>query len=244
MNEEINIKVNHNFIKGVLENPEEEKLIILVHGFIGDMRGPDEIFIKLSEQLQKENYSVIRFSFSGTVPSEGNYIDMTVKGQTEELNAMISYAKSLGYSQIGVLGESMGGAIAIEAYDPSIKVVVFWYSVFDFSDCSFIEYLKENSLNELKNNGYILVDGFKIGEKFISKIRTVNLYQKLQQIKCPALFLHGQNDTDVPYRHSEKGFSLVGEDKQLNIIKGAEHCFRNEQEKVIRLTTNFLKSYF
>ena len=244
MNKSIEIAVNNSLIKGVLENYEAEKLIILVHGFTGNMRGYDNIFEKLSRKLQNQNYAVIRFSFIGSPPSEGEYIDMTVKNQTEELSAVIDYAKASGYAQIGLLGESMGGTISLEGYNTMIEIMIFWYPTFDFSESSFINYLENDELKELKENGYVLTDGYKIGEKFISQIKTIDVYDKLSEIRCPVLFVHGDSDTDVPFRQSIKGFNLIKGEKQLNIIHGAEHCFINEQEKVIQITVDFLKMYF
>ncbi|HLC67187.1 MAG TPA: alpha/beta fold hydrolase [Candidatus Nanoarchaeia archaeon] len=244
MQENINIQVNNQTIKGVLENPASDKLIILVHGFTGDVRGPDNLFEKLSKKLQAKKFAVLRFNFRGTAPSDMDFQHMTIETETEDLKAIMTYAESKGYKQIGILGESMGGSIVATAITTAFKVVILWYPAFDFKDTSFKNYLTEGSQKQLKENGVILESGFKIGKQFVSDIPDINLYQKVKEIKCPILFLHGDEDSDVPYVQSEKAFQLVSDPKEIHILKGARHGFKNEQEKVIDLTIKFLEKYF
>ncbi|HIH11583.1 TPA: alpha/beta fold hydrolase [Candidatus Woesearchaeota archaeon] len=244
MQEEINIQVNNKKIRGILENSKSDKLMILVPGFTGDMGGPDNIFEELSKKLQDKMFAVLRFNFRGTPPSDMDFQDMTVETETEDLKAVINYAKSKGYNQIGILGESMGGSIVATAIITAFKVVILWYPAFDFKDTSFKNYLTEESQRQLKDKGFILESGFKIGKQFVNDIPDVKLYQKVKEIKCPVLFLHGDKDSDVPYLQSQKAFQLASEQKKIHIIKGAEHCFKNEQEKVIDLTLQFLEQHF
>lgn len=245
MGKNVDIKVNNLSVNGIIENSEAEKITILVHGFTGDWHGPQKIFEKLSKRLQQNGYAVLRFNFRGTPPSDGNFENMTVETETEDLNEVIKYLKKLGYTEIGVLGESMGGTIATTAYDPSLKVVIFWYPAFDFSDTDFKELLhSESSKEEYKKQGYILCDGFKVGKQFINECLSVNVFSKLKKIKCPTLILHGDNDKEVPYQQSEKAFQIFNKPKEIHIIKGADHCFLNEQDEVIDLTMNFIQQYF
>lgn len=244
MTKDITIKVNNLSVKGIMENPGAKKLVILVHGFTGDLRGPDNLFEKLSKKLQQLDYAVIRFSFRGTPPSEGEYIEMTVNKQVGDLKKVIEHAKSLGHTDIALLGESMGGSIVAKAYDQFLKAVIFWYPAFDFADTSFKNYLTDRSQKKLTEQGYLLEEGFKIGKQFVDEIPSVDLYTKAGEIKCPVLFVHGDKDVDVPYQQSEKAFQIANEPKEIHIIKGADHCFGNEQNKVVDLTAEFLQRFF
>ena len=243
MNEEINLTVDNQTIKGLLENPDSDKLMILVHGFTGNMQGPRDIFGKLSNALQIKGFAVLRFNFRGTPPSEMDFQDMTVETETEDLKAVIDYAKTR-YEKIGILGESMGGSIVANAIDTTFKAVLFWYTAFDFKDTSFNGYLTEESKKQLKDKGFILESGFKIGKPFIKEISETKLYHKVEEVKCPVLFLHGDEDSDVPSQQSEKAFQLANEPKEIHIIKGARHGFKNEQEEAITLTLRFLQKHF
>lgn len=244
MTRDLNVLVDNLLVKGVLESPEAEKLMILVHGFTGDLRGPDNIFVKLSQKLQGENYAVIRFSFRGTPPSEGDFCKMTVGTETQDFIKVIEYAQTLGYLEIGVLGESMGGTIITYGYDPLFKVAVFWYPCFNFVDTAFKKYLTEESQRILAEQGFLLEEEFKVGRQFINEIPGVNLFSKVSEIKCPTLFLHGNQDSEVPYQQSEKAFQMANKPKEIHLIKGADHCFGKEQDEAIDLTLDFIKRYF
>lgn len=244
MTKDIQIEIRGQKLKGVLENSEAKKLMILVHGFTGDIHGPENIFEKLSIKLQEHNFAVLRFSFIGTPPSGGDFRDMTVESETEDLREIITYVQSLGYSQIGLLGESMGGTVVTKAYNEIIKTVVFWYSTFNFSKDAFMNYYQEAEQKELKEKGYVLTDGYKVGKKFINQIPLINVEKETSKISCPVLFLHGDSDTDVPYSQSIEAFARAREPKELHLIKGANHCFINEQKEAIDLTLNFLDRYF
>jgi len=244
MQKNFSIPVNNLSVNGVLENSGGKKIVILVHGFTGDLHGPDNIFEKLSDKLQQSDYAVIRFSFRGTPPSEGDYIDMTVEEQVVDLSKVVEYARSLGYTDRALLGESMGGAIVAKAYDSQVKAVIFWYPAFDFADCSFKDFLTTESQQTLAEKGYLLSDGFKIGKQFVDEIPKVDLYSKVGEIKCPILFLHGGADTDVPNRQSERAFQIAHDPKEFHIIEGADHCFKGEQVEVIDLTAKFIEKFF
>jgi len=241
---DFSLMVDNETIKGVLENPASDKLIIIAHGFTGNMNGPDNLSLKFSKKLQEEGFAVVRFNFRGTPPSEGEFKDMVLENEIKDLKAVISEAKSMGYKKIGVLGKSMGGAVVVGAYDPSLKIVVFWYPAFDFINTAFRKYLTDKSSQELREKGFLIEAGFKIGKTFIEQIKHVNLYDTIKQIRCPVLFVHGDKDSDVPYEQSEKAFKLAKEPKELHIIKGAEHCFKNEQKVIMNLTLKFVKKYF
>lgn len=241
MNTDFSIKVDGQEIAGLIENPGQETLIILIHGFTGNMHGPVNIFDKLSERLQSQGYSVLRFNFRGTPPSEGEFIDMTLDSETKDLEEVMKFAKTLGSEKTGILGESMGGAIIANLPKVGFDFIIFWYSVFEFMDCAFRECFSAESQKLLKERGYLVEDGFKYGEKFINQIPMVNLYDRLSEISCPTLFLHGDSDTDVPIHQSEKAFEIVLAKKEIHILKGADHCFENEQDEAIDLTVNFIE---
>ncbi|MDA9128867.1 alpha/beta hydrolase [Candidatus Gracilibacteria bacterium] len=169
---------------------------------------------------------------------------MTVASETEDLDAIIKYAERLGYSDISLLGESMGGTIIMNSYTQSITSIIFWYSAFDFSDTDFKDFLTPEKQQELQENGHLMCAGFKVGEEFIKQIPKINIYENLKNITCPTLLLHGDQNKDVPFEQSQKSYNLLNTKKEIHILPGAGHCFRNEQEKAISLTVKFLKKCF
>ena len=244
MKNHFKIKVDGESVRGVLENPKSDKLLILAHGFTGNMKGPSNIFEKLSRNLQKNGFAVLRFNFRGTPPSEGRFELMTLKSETKDMRAVMKFAKSRGYKQIGMLGESLGGAIITRSYTKSIRASVFWYPAFDLFDTSLKNYFSKEKQKELSQNGFIKEGRFKVGKGFVEEIKKTKLFSNISTITSPVLFLHGDKDTDVPYLQSERAFKFARCKKEIHLIKGADHCFKNEQKEAIDTTTKFLKKHF
>jgi len=229
---------------GVIDNPNAHKIIILVHGFTWSLNGPDSLFEELSIELQTLGYAVCRFNCIGTPPSEWVFQEMTLQSEADDTNAVLSYIKDLGYENISLLWESMWWSIIALLNTKWIKNVIFWYSAFDFIDSDFKDFLTHTSSKELERNGFLMCAWYKVGKTFIQEIPNIVLYNRLQYITCPVLFLHWDSDDDVPYTQSQKAFDLVThKQKDLVIVEWAGHCFPDQKERAILETIGFLKKY-
>ena len=245
MNKDIEILNGKILLRGIIENYEAEKLVVLVHGFTGNLDGPDDIFKKLSAELQGVGFAVLRFSFWGTEPSEGGFEDMTIASEVSDMNKVLEYTESLGYREIGLLGESMWGTIIAEAYRKSLKFMIFWYSAFNLLDTDFKDiFFTEDAQKEVLDNWYMLFEEYKIWGEFISKVSEIDVFDNLERITCPTLLLHGDKDDDVPFQQSEKAFKSLKCLKEIEIIKWAGHCFRNEQDEAVGITVKFLEERY
>jgi pimeloyl-ACP methyl ester carboxylesterase len=230
---------------GIIDNPESEKIVILVHGFTWDMRGPAWLFEKLSWELQKEWYAVCRFNCIGTPPSEGEFQEMTLDSEVEDTQEIISHIKWLWYKNISLLWESMGWSIITSLNNSDIQNLIFWYPAFDFADTLFTDdFLSKKAIEELEKNSFVMCAWFKVGKEFIQEISKIVLYDTVKNISCPVLFLHWDNDIDVPYTQSQKALDLVTHNnKKLIIFQWAGHCFPNDQERAVSETVEFLEKY-
>ena len=61
----------------------------------------------------------------------------------------------------------------------------------------------------------------------------------------PVLFLHGDNDTDVPLAHTEEGFRACNSEKYFAIVEGASHtlCHFIGKEAVENKIKEFIIKY-
>lgn len=127
---------------GVLHRPAEanrDKIpaVVLFHGFTGTKVEPHRIFVKAAEALAREGIAALRFDFRGSGDSEGDFEDMTLQGEISDARASLDYLSGLpgiDGDNIGILGLSMGGAVAASVSDdPRVKSVVLWSAVADFA---------------------------------------------------------------------------------------------------------------
>jgi esterase/lipase len=238
-------------IVGILHVPNKQNppAIIMCHGFTGTKGDIHDKLYKAAEKLCKNGFAVLRFDFRGSGESEGEFVNVTISSEVSDLKAAIKFMKNQGYERIGVVGSSLGGAIAIIGYDKNVKTMVLWNPVTNlrqtFVNSGFIP--KEN-VERLEKNGFVIFKDdykgkeFKIGKKFWKEFETLDLGKYLKKVKCPVLFLHGNKDTITPLSQSENAMKIIGSKiKELKIINGAEHGFHNpsHEKQVIHFTLNW-----
>lgn len=133
-------------------------------------------------------------------------------------------------SIIGIHGESMGAATALQYID------INKYADFIIEDCGFCS-LRELLMRKAKNSSIILYPFYyfasleaKLRAKFIfSDIRPIDMVEKS---KIPIMFIHGDKDDFVPWDMSVKMYEAkeIGE-KAMYIAKGAAHARAIEVDK-------------
>ena len=197
-------------IVGILHKSDKanDKLVILVTGFTGTMKGSGGIFIKLAKRLCKNGFDVFRFNFRFTTWDWSLYQNMTIKEEVSDLKKIIS-TMGKKYQKIGILGGSMGGAVSILSYNDKVDAMVFWYPSIFLSETDLKDkFPSKDKLKELENKGYIIYKKYgkdiKIGKNFVDEIRSLNLVPFLKKIESPILSVHGDKDQSVPIDQSIK----------------------------------------
>lgn len=96
-------------LKGwLIPAPASERAVIFCHGHAGSM-DPD---LKYAPWFRERGFSVLMFDFRGHGRSGGQHVSMGYF-ERKDLLAAEAFLAERGYSRIGVLGFSMGGAVAI-----------------------------------------------------------------------------------------------------------------------------------
>lgn len=238
-------------IVGVLNIPNKQNppAIIMCHGFTGSKGNVHDKFYKAAKRFCENGFAVLRFDFRGSGESEGEFVNVTVSSEVSDLKAAISFMEKQGYGKIGVVGSSLGGAISIVAYNKKIKSMVLWNPVTNLRE-TFVNLIP--NVQKLEKNEFIIFKNeykgkeFKIGKKFWRELKTFDVSKYLKKVKCPTLILHGDKDTIVPLKHSEKAIKIVkSKIKKLQIIKGAEHGFYEPlyETQVINFTLKWFNEW-
>jgi len=124
---------------GVWHIPEvrTDKAIILAHGITAD-KDESGVFVGIAELLKDNGFAVLRFDFRGSGESGGKSIDLTIKGEMDDLGAAMDEVKDAGCSRLGLLGASFGGGVAIlysSKHVARIKCLCLWNPVLDYDHC-------------------------------------------------------------------------------------------------------------
>ncbi len=233
---EISVNLSNNGkIVGLLRKVKNPKgLVILVHGFPGSIKGPaGTSWIKLSKALARKKFDVYRFNFRFTSPRWNKFHKMTISGEVNDLKLILrKFAKQ--YKRIGLVGESLGGAISVSAYNKKMSCLVLWYPVIDWPRSETLTSRLEtpSALHELNTKGYVTIEKsstgapIRVGKKFVEETKKLILYSKVRKITCPTLIVSPCKDTIVPFWQSEKYLKLLKtKDKTLLKVKNSDHAW-------------------
>ncbi|MCG2712406.1 MAG: alpha/beta hydrolase, partial [Candidatus Omnitrophica bacterium] len=123
-------------------------VIVLAHGFYNNK---DAYLFKNIAKALAEYYDVIAFDFRGHGKSSGLF-SWTAE-EHNDLATVVKYAKEQNYKRVGVIGFSLGAAVALieSSRNRSIDSVIAVSAPFDFWQINF-HFWEPEMLNDLKLN--------------------------------------------------------------------------------------------
>lgn len=242
---------------GILTKSEQisEKCVILCHGITVD-KEEDGIFTDLAKKIAKNGFNVLRFDFRGHGESEGESVDMTIHGESEDIEAALVYLRSRGFSKFAIVAASFAGGAACFFTSKNkdfVSAFVLWNSLIDYGSRINTttpwgkKYWGKPALDRAKKYGYTEIGSrkFKVGKNLLLEMQELEPWKELLKLSIPTLFIHGDADTYVPYSDSVKYSKLVKNGTMVT-IKGAEHGFHdNEQNanKADEATIAFIQKF-
>jgi pimeloyl-ACP methyl ester carboxylesterase len=250
MQKSIEIRNGRSTLRGMLHLPDniygKVPIIIILHGFQGNKAGPHSIFVEFSRLMEQKGIASIRFDFRGSGESDGNFSDMTMSDELEDAKIIIDYVKTLSFAdtrRLGVLGLSMGGAIAsMLAGDrkDDVKSLCLWAPAGNMAEVIIYHYIGER-LSELFETGYTDIEGFLLGKGFVEDAKALDIYGIAARYTGNVLILHGDKDDVVPIEASQKYVKYYGDKSVFNVIKDAGHTFdkREWTDEVLNKTADF-----
>lgn len=197
-------------------------VVIIAHGFYNNK--DTVLFRRIADAFSKE-YDVIVFDFRGHGKSS-DVFTWTAHEQ-KDLRAITAYAKENHYLKIGVIGFSLGAAIAlIEAScNRNIDSVIAVSPPTDLGSINY-HFWEEDMWEDLKLNLGIKGrgKGIRPGNPSLEKIRPFDIVDKISPTSV--LFLHGEKDWLIKPCHSQRLFDRAKDPKALTIMKNGGHAER------------------
>lgn len=214
---------DHSIIKLVTENgekisakyflnPTAEYTILFSHGNAEDI-GTATPFLK---ELQNAGFSVFAYDYRGYGTSEGKPSEENSYQDVEAAYNYLTQELKISPEKIIVHGRSLGGAVSVDLASRK--------------DCGGL--IVESSF----------VSAFRVMTKYkifpFDKFQSLN---KIKQVKCPVLFIHGKQDNIVPFWHGEMLFASANEPKFSFWIDEANHnnVFAKSKDKYLQTIQNF-----
>jgi fermentation-respiration switch protein FrsA (DUF1100 family) len=200
--------------------PDSVRAIILCHGYSGDC-SPDLVYAPL---LHTAGYHLLFFDFRGHGASDGTCTSL-VSFERADLLAALAHLWSRGITRVGLLGFSMGGAIALASASLSPLVVGV------ISDCAFAE-LWHIPRQVARRRGLPEPFAAAVGwcvvlfasMRLRANLSSADPVRWIDKIAPrPVLIMHGIADADAPVAEAYQLFRVAREPKELWLVPGATH---------------------
>ncbi|MBO1512959.1 alpha/beta hydrolase [Metabacillus bambusae] len=220
--EELFIQSYHGYkLHGMFFPVEKgEKVIIIAHGITWSLFGS----FKYVEMFQKRGFHVLLCDHRYHGLSGGKYTSYGYY-EKDDLKAWIDYLTDQMGAEvfIGLLGESLGAASALEVSKRDRRVK------FCIADCSFSDFqslLRLRLKMDTKLRLYPLIDLVSL----LVKLRhgwsfpDISPIKDLEKTKTPILFIHGKEDSFIPLQMTLDMFKRKKDNKKLYLVPRAGHA--------------------
>ncbi|MEM6498270.1 MAG: alpha/beta hydrolase [Pseudomonadota bacterium] len=216
--------------------------ILWLQGFKSEMTSVKPT--ALSQWTQSRGQAFLRFDYSGHGQSEGRFEEGNLSLWLEEAARVF---KELTTGEQILVGSSMGGNIALlllrhlansaPGVAKRIKALVLIAPAWDMTEELMWPRMSDDARVALLENGVWMRasrygdEPYRITKQLIEDGRRNLLGRAPWQPGRPIRILHGREDPDVPYSHSEKLMQILdGPDIQLIEIPDGEHRLSRPQD--------------
>ena len=213
---------------GVLEEPnsKKEEIVILVHGYFTNKNSGS--VRHMAEELIKRNINSFRFDLDGCGESEGKFEEQTISSSVDDLSSAIKLMNKREYSKINLFGSSAGGltVMATALKYPKINRIGLKAPVSDYPSQR-LRTKGQKYIDEWKEKGYNYHESgdgrkLKVNYSFYKDSKNYVMFDKVKDIKCPTLIIHGTVDEKVDLEQSKKVVKSFPNGK-LIVLEGADH---------------------
>lgn len=187
-----------------IPNPESDRTLLFFHGNYGNISDNLER-IRFHHAL---GFSVLAIDYRGYGESIGNGpTEQTTYADAQAAWQYLTTVRQLAPEQITVYGHSLGGAIAIHLAikQPRIGRLIVKSSFTTMKDA-----IKAKSFYRLFPVEQMLTEPF-------------DSLSKVKHLKVPVLYVHGDQDPDIPAEMSQRLYDKSPEPKQIWFAVGADH---------------------
>ena len=197
--------------------------VVLCHGMESTKDGTKHQ--ALARGLGERGYACLRFDFSYVGESEGAFEDLTISGEVEDLAGACDYLWAAGVREIGIIGSSLGGAVAVlfAATEPRVRALVTIAAV--ARPAGIIERLPAEVVASWRSRGVREWEGGRLKRTFLDDLERVDVAAAAARVRAATLVTHGADDRVVPVADAELLHRALPDPKALRITPGCDHRY-------------------
>ncbi|MEK6302287.1 MAG: alpha/beta fold hydrolase [Acidobacteriota bacterium] len=195
--------------------------------------------------LRRAGFNVLLFDGRAHGDSEGRFVTYGFYERRDVETAIewLIAEKGINRNRVGLAGESMGAAIALQvaAHNPWIRAV--WAD----SPFASLKRVAEEYVQRMTHLPFAVLNPVLWTTTRVANYRgkfdleTVNPVELAAQIRCPVTLVHGTNDLMIAAAHSEQIYKALAGEKQIWLVEGARHArsVRHAKREYGRRLTRF-----
>ena len=215
--------------------------VLIVHGFGGNKCGKHRIYVSIAQCLAMSGCAVLRFDMRGSGDSDGLFEESTLEGQISDTivaTEFLAGRPEVDTSRLGILGRSLGGAVAVSAaaQTEQFKSMVLWAPVFSADqwrrewEAHLVDAMPANLHQDV-----VWFEGEATSIVFVQQLFGMNLGNDMRRLEnVPLLHFHGAHDKTVLLEHA-KNFEKVreGSTTQTTFVKlpNSDHDFTDAEDQ-------------
>ena len=217
--------------------PDTDRVVIATTGH----KGAKTDMLGIGSGLWRAGNNVLLFDYRGCGESDPAPLSVGFYEQGD-VRAALDYARErVPDARLGLIGFSMGGALAIliAATDPSVRGVIAdsaYATLAGVVGSAYGRYRVPNRPFLAISDRY---NGWRYGYRY-DALRPIDAVAAVSP--RPLLIIHGTQDSVTPVAHAYQLYAAAGEPKELWIAEGAHHCgayFLDRQTYVARAAAFF-----
>lgn len=246
-------------LRGFVHLPEKSqskrKAFIYLHGFPGHCTGSAARFCS---RMEARGYLCLRFDFSGSDSSEGEFSDKLMSQEVKDVGSAIDFLFEHYADQFDelILAGCSTGAIDASLYahtDSRVGKLILLAGVSDLTHAVHYDFSEER-IAEFEAKGEIVYDweewfydewffGKSLKRAFYDEFFVLDIPAALRAWKGATLILHGTEDAMIPVsKDPHELYALCNDPKQLVIMEGAVHNFAGHEDEVVRVIDEFIQT--
>jgi uncharacterized protein len=242
-------------LRGLVHEPRKyDTAIIFLHGFPGSIES--NLSKRMGKTFGKLGYLVLRFEFSGTNKSDGNFEEKTMSKEVEDVKYAVDFLKkNFNFKKLILIGSSTGAIdAALYAHkDRRIDKLVLMGCDGNLKHAAHYDFTDEQ-VRDFWTKGFIVYKNKKgkkwwahnkrLKKAFYDEFFTLDLPGSIHNFRKPILIVHGRKDMDVPFEENvPELMAAANKPKRLAIIKNAGHSYStpNQWKEVVLNINKFVK---
>lgn len=237
-------------LRGDLRIPQEAvkgqkvPMVIICHGLTASRNEP--LLNGVAMAAQRMGMASVKFDFNGHGHSDGRFVNHTVLNETEDLEKIYEYVKSLPYvdhDRIAVMGHSQGGAVVTHfaGLHPELGALILCAAApLELSmDAWKIRAQFPGTYPDNLPDSLLFGNDHYIGKQYIMASCETDFVSDLQSFKHPSCIVHGDSDDLIAVTQSCM-MNAILPNSELHILEGLEHSFQPDEQRAIDVIADFL----